>query len=413
MNILRLSAYCTPEITASSHLMNDLYDAFSKNNIRCICYVPEPTRGVSDEVRKKYKKKKNESLYDGYLIVRRFFMFREKKNPIQRAIRYFLCSCIQYHKAINTENIDVIFSGSTPPTNGLINVMVAKKLEKKYGYKVPFVYELQDIFPDSLVNSNMTKKGSVLWKIGRKIEDYTYRNADKIIVPSETMKRNILKKGVSNNKVEVISNWIDMKNVFPVKQEENMVLKELELGEKDFIVLYAGNFGAAQGADIILKVANKLKEYTDMKFVIFGGGAYFEEAKEEAKVMKNVLIRDLLPLEYVSEVYSLGDLALITCKSGTGAAGMPSKTWSIMACNTPIIASFDIDSELADVLKFANSGECVEPENVEKLSEAILKKYNNRDSLECNSREYVQLNASKESCVKKYVKVIKELKVKG
>ena len=381
MNILRLSAYCTPEITASSHLMNDLYDAFSKNNIRCICYVPEPTRGVSDEVRKKYKKKKNESLYDGYLIVRRFFMFREKKNPIQRAIRYFLCSCIQYHKAINTENIDVIFSGSTPPTNGLINVMVAKKLEKKYGYKVPFVYELQDIFPDSLVNSNMTKKGSVLWKIGRKIENYTYRNADKIIVPSETMKRNILKK--------------------------------LELGEKDFIVLYAGNFGAAQGADIILKVANKLKEYTDMKFVIFGGGAYFEEAKEEAKVMKNVLIRDLLPLEYVSEVYSLGDLALITCKSGTGAAGMPSKTWSIMACNTPIIASFDIDSELADVLKFANSGECVEPENVEKLSEAILKKYNNRDSLHCNSREYVQLNASKESCVKKYVKVIKELKVKG
>ena len=63
---------------------------------------------------------------NGSLEVKRFSMIREGKNPIQRAFRYFLCSIKHYYKGIQEKNIDVVFSGSTPPTNGVLSVLVAK-----------------------------------------------------------------------------------------------------------------------------------------------------------------------------------------------------------------------------------------------------------------------------------------------
>ena len=59
---------------------------------------------------------------------------------------------------------------------------------------------------------------------------------------------------------------------------------------------------------------------------MFGGGAYFQDAKQKAKSMKNIIINELLPVKYVSQVYSLGNIALITCKKGTGVAGCQVKT---------------------------------------------------------------------------------------
>lgn len=409
MNILRLNAYFEPEITAASHLMNDLYEGFSKNKIKCNIITPEPTRGIPEEIRKKYKEKRNENLLNGYLEVERFSMIREGKNPVQRALRYLMCSVMHYYKGIHKKNIDVIFSGSTPPTNGMISALVAHKLSKKYKKKVRFIYELQDIFPDSLVNAKFVKKDGVIWKIGRLIEDYTYKNSDKIIVVSETMKKNLLNKGVPENKIEVISNWIDINDVFPILKEDNFLFDKLNLFREDFLVVYAGNFGAAQGTEIIFEVAKELENYKNLKFVLFGGGAYFEQAKQKAKNMRNIVINDLLPLKYVSQVYSLGNIALITCKKGTGMAGMPSKTWSIMACNTPIIASFDTNSELEYILKESGAGICVEAEDIGKLKDAIEKEYKDFTlgiDKKINTREYVKKYASKEVCVNKYIEIL-------
>ena len=411
MNILRLNAYFDPEITAASHLMDDLYEGFSKNHIKCKIITPEPTRGISKEVRMQYKAKKKEKLYDNYIEVERFPMINEGSNPVQRALRYVLCSAFHYFKGIHEKDIDVIFSGSTPPTNGVISALVAKKLSKRYKRKVKFVYELQDIFPDSLVNAKLTNEGSFIWKIGRKIEQYTYDHADKIVVPTDSMKNNIMRKGVNVDKIEVISNWIDTEQIKPIKRENNILVNEFNINPSKFIVVYAGNFGIAQGADIVLKVAESLLAYKDIQFVIFGGGAYYEDAREfvEGKKLENVIINGLLPQERVPEVYSLGNVALITCKAGTGNAGMPSKTWSIMACNTPIIASFDINSELEYVLKKSESGKCVEPENIDKLRNAILDYYSNWKNCEKKSsfpRIYVEKYASKNVCVLKYIHVL-------
>ena len=172
------------------------------------------------------------------------------------------------------------------------------------------------------------------------------------------------------------------------------------------------------------------KRYKCKKSVVFHEKYYFPVLKGELKEqLKDIdvfgcrsitLAKDIaegLALEKlpfvcasgVPEVYSLGDVALITCKKGVGNSGMPSKTWSIMACNTPIIASFDTDSELAEVLEKANAGVTVEPENAEKLANAILEMANGNAAGFTGGREYAVENASKEKCTAKYVETIKQL----
>ena len=201
IKMLKLSPYCFPEQVSSSHLSRDLNAAYADAGIVIENYVPTPTRGVTKEIRQKYKKIKYEERNDGSIIIHRFAMFPEGKNPLQRALRYVCVNVAQYFKGSRAQGIDLIYSASTPPTQGLLCAKVKKKLSKRYGHNVPFVYNLQDIFPDSLVNAKMTRKGSLIWKLGRKIEDYTYRHADRIITISEDFKKNIMDKGVPEEKI--------------------------------------------------------------------------------------------------------------------------------------------------------------------------------------------------------------------
>ena len=404
MKILKLSSYCYPEQISSSHLTKDINEAYEKAEIICEIHTPTPTRGIDEETRKKYKKIKYEELNNGYIQIHRFSMFQEPKNSLLRAFRYTLCIIANFFNGLRAKDIDVYYASSTPPINGLI-MSLLKKFKK---FKI--VYSLQDIFPDSLVNTGMTKKGSLIWKIGAWVEKVTYKAADKIIVISNSMKQNILEKGVPEEKIEVISNWIDIDSTKPVLKDENRLFTEFNIPKDKFIVVYAGNMGAAQGADVILEAAEKLKDNTQIQFVIFGGGSGFGAAKRvvEEKNLNNVIINGLLAQDRVPEVYSLGDVAIITCKKGSGTSAMPSKTWSIMACDTPIIAAFDTDSELSAVLKEANAGVAVEPENADALVNEILSQMDSSDNYN-GGRDYVLNNASKDVCTAKHINLIKSM----
>lgn len=408
MNLLLINAYFTPEVIAFTHLEKDLIEGLLSAGHRLSVLCPTPTRGIDAETARVYRSIKNEEIYDGCVSVRRFFAPREGRNPLVRAFRYFWCNLRQYQLGKRYTDIDVVFCVSTPPTQGWLCAKVAKRLSKKYGRKVPFVYSLQDIFPNSLVTTGLTKKDSLLWKIGRKIENYTYAHADKIIVISESMKKNIMEKGVPEDKVVVVSNWIDTEVTRPVPKQENRLFEEFGIPHDKFIVVYAGNFGKAQGAHVVLDAAEQLKNEANVQFVIFGGGAGFEAAKTTVseKGLTNVIINGLLSQERVPEVYSLGDVALITCKKGVGNSGMPSKTWSIMACDTPIIAAFDTDSELSEILARTDAGVSVEPQDPEALVEAIVA-MKNADQRPQGGRAFVCEHADKKVCVVKYVEILK------
>lgn len=409
MDILFLDAYFYPENIAFSHLEWDILDGLKAAGHRVTVVCPTPSRGLSSDEIKRYKRIKQES-YKG-IRIKRFWAPRERKNPILRAIRYLWCNLREYAVGKRCRNADVLFAVSTPPTQGRIG----GKLSKKLG--IPFVYSIQDLFPDSLVSSGLARENSVLFRLGKRMEKKTYRLADKIIVLSDAMRKTITDRGVSEEKLEVVSNWIDTESVIPVEKEDNPLFEEYGLDRNKFNVVYAGNFGASQGADIILRAADMLKDNRDISFVIFGGGTEFEKAKmfSKEKQLENVKMFSLLSPEKTALVYSLGDIALITCKKGVGKTAVPSKLWSIMACNTPIIASFDTDSELSRVLDDSGAGICVEPENAEMLARSILDaekrcKDLSEKETKVSPRDYLMRHASQKESVGLYVSCIENVK---
>lgn len=409
MKILLLPAYFYPETAASSYLSENRNEAYVKSGMDIEIFTPMPCRGVSKDVRKIYKQKKYEVLHDGHMIVHRFPMYAEGKNPIMRALRYLVCNCKYLYYGMITKDADVLFLASTPPIQGVLGGVIKK------WRKIPFVYNLQDIFPDSLVGTGLAKKGGIFWKIGRVIENFTYRNADKIIVISEDFKKNILMKGVPESKIEVIYNWVDEKAIVPIKKEENPLYEEFDLDRNSFYVVYAGNLGSAQNIEIILQAAKKV-ENTDIKFLIFGHEKQAIRYKDMATEMKlsNLQFIPIQPYERVSYVYSLGNVAIVPCKEGFGSIGMPSKTWSIMSSGTAVLASFDEGTDMQRIIENNMVGLFTKAGDLDAFTEAILKLYNNKN--ECaemgkRGRLFILNNLTREVGTCKYVEVIKRVVV--
>ncbi|NCA68346.1 MAG: glycosyltransferase WbuB, partial [Clostridia bacterium] len=254
MKIISPRAYYEPEQFSSAHLDKDIEEAFMKAGFLYTVVTPEPSRGVDRSVRREYKKRKLEEKYGGKLIIKRFSIYGEGKNLVLRAFRYALCCTAEYFKCMRIKDADVIYVASTPPIQGALAALIKKKL------KIPYIYNLQDIFPDSLVNAGMTKEGSLIWKIGRRIENYTYKNADRIIAASEDIMNNIINKDVPREKIEVINNWADVKMIQIIERKGNKLFDEFSLPRDKFYVTYAGNLGSAQGIETIIDAAALLKD---------------------------------------------------------------------------------------------------------------------------------------------------------
>ena len=406
-NILLLPAYFAPENVASNHLDDNRNEAFVNANFSIIVYTPMPTRGVDDDLRRKYLKNKIEMMYNGKMVVHRFSLFKEGKNPINRAFRYALCCFKQIYFSIFEKNIHVIYVASTPPIQGAMAALI-KKIKR-----VPLVYNLQDIFPDSLVGTGLAKKGGFIWKIGRFIENFTYRNADKIIVISEDFKRNIMAKGVPESKIEVIYNWVDHNTVISVKREDNILFDRYNLDRDKFYVTYCGNIGLTQNMDMLLDVAKEMSAEQDIHFVLVGEGAYKKEVENiiRQRDIRNVTLLPFQPYKEISHVFSLGDVGLIISKPSVGENSVPSKTWSIMSAERPVIANFD-ENELKTIIENNNCGLFTKAGDKTAFKAAILNLYKNtelKEKMGKNGRQFILDNLTKEIGTSKYVEVVKSL----
>ncbi len=408
MRILRLPSYCYPERVASSHLGDSLNDAYKKEGIISVVYAPTPSRGIDKETRKKYKKIKYEEINDGYIKIHRFAMFPEPKNSLLRAFRYGLCILRQMFNGLIAKDIDIYYSGSTPPING-ITMSVLRKIKK---YRI--VYNLQDIFPDSLVSAGMTKKGSVIWRIGRVVENITYRAADKIIVISEDFKKNIMAKGVPEEKIEVVYNWIDENEVVNIERRNNKLFDKYNLDQDKFYICYSGNIGHSQNIEMLVDAAEKLSSNPDIMFVIIGEGACKEKLNNliAEKMLSNIKVLPFQDYSDISHVFSLGDCGLVISKKGIGEASVPSKTWSIMSAQRAVLASFDKGTDLDKIITQNNCGICVDADDSDALVSAINCMYANKKEVEemgKNGREYILENLTKDKGTGKIINVLKSV----
>lgn len=402
MKIIFPCSYYLPETAASLYITDNIVHACTTNGMDVKLFAPTPTRGVAENA----QWKRNEVQCNGHLIIHRFHLYGEGKNPILRALRYLIGELYFLHKCL-WEKYDVAFIDSTPPIQGLKNAII-----KLLGHKV--VYNAQDIFPDSLVGTGLAKKGGLLWKIGRVIEDFTYRHADKIIVISEDFKRNIMAKGVPEDKIVVVYNWVDQNAVVDVPRPENKLFAKYGIDPSKFYIEYSGNIGLTQNMDMLLEVMKELKEsHPDIGLVLVGEGAYRKQVEEIVRRdgLTNVTMLPFQPYEDISHVFSLGDVGLVISKPGVGANSVPSKTWSIMSASRPVLANFD-ENEMKSILERNACGIFTKAGDKEAFKAAILRLYQDRElctEYGRNGRRFVMDNLTKEVGTQKYVDVIRSV----
>ena len=154
-----------------------------------------------------------------------------------------------------------------------------------------------------------------------------------------------------------------------------------------------------------------LRENKSIQFLIFGNGSEEENLKKLVVEyrLENISMYPLQPVDRVSEVYSMADVCVISCKPGTGGSGMPSKTWTIMAAGVPIVASFDMPSEMQRTIIEAKCGFCTKAGNGEELYKRVIQLYEDnklKESFAENARRYAEGNVSKKKAVAEYIQAI-------
>ncbi|MCR5239939.1 MAG: glycosyltransferase family 4 protein [Prevotella sp.] len=399
MKILIPFSYYHPEQCAGLFVIDDMTEVAAREGIESLITVPSPTRNVPADA----KWESNETLWDGKVKVHRFHMYGEGKNPVLRAFRYLLCEIVQLHYML-WKDYDVAFIDSTPPIQGL-KLPIVRLFRKK-----PFVYNAQDLFPETLSGTGLANQGGILWKIGMWVSNVTFRNSDEIIAISNDIKRSMVARGVPAEKIEVVYNWVDEKAVHPVAKKDNPLFEEFGLSRDKFTIVYAGNLGNAQNIGIVLDGA---KELPDVQFAVFGSGGLENEVRKRIsdEGLTNIHLNPLQPVERVKYVYSLGDACIVSCKEGLGGSAMPSKSWSIMSCGRPVVASFD-EGELKEILENNNCGVFSHAGNVKEFMAAIRQMATNREQCEemgKNARQFILDNLTKEMGAKKYVNIIKSV----
>ncbi len=404
MRLLYFVQYFPPEKASGLPIVTDMIEGFAKHGWDIDVYVPTPTRGVTGEIRREYAKKRKQVYYGGKITIHRMHLYREGTGMLQRTIRYsiFSLQCLVRGLFVSA---DAIFTGGGPPTQGIIGGLIHLLTNKK------FIFNPQDLFPDSLLISGKATENSRIIKFSRMMERFSYKNADVIITITEDMAENIRRRLEDKNKVHVVRNWIDTEKTVPFERSKNTLFDKFGLCKELFYVTYAGNIGMMQGIETIVDAAEKLKDELGIRFIIFGNGSEEERIKNRIaeKQLKNIQVFPLQPLDRVSEVYSLGDVSIISCKAGTGGSGMPSKIWTIMATGTAIIASFDLGGEMEKIIDEAECGICVPADDSKMLAEAIDELFCNKErtkTLGDNARKYVVEKVSKEQAINQYIELI-------
>ena len=200
----------------------------------------------------------------------------------------------------------------------------------------------------------------------------------------------------------------------PIPRGENVLFSRYGLDPNRFYVCYSVNIGHSQNLGLLLETARILqKELPECCFVLIGEGAAKASLEKAiaAEAIDNVLLLPFQPYEDIAHVFSLGDAGLIISKPGIGGSSVPSKTWSIMAAERPVLASFDEDSELARLVREQGIGKAVPADDARALAEAVKALRQSPSTARAmgeKGRQYILDNLAKERCTALYVQTVLE-----
>ena len=300
---------------------------------------------------------------------------------------------------------DAVLAMSPPLTLGLAGWIAAR------ARRVPFVFNVQDVFPDVAIEVGAITNPRIV-RLLRWLERFTYRRCDAVTVLSDDLRQNIVEKiGPRHpNRVRVIPNFVDTARIVP-SDRHNGYRDEFGLGDRT-VVMYAGNLGFSQPLELMIDAARHHRGRDDLVFVVNGGGSGRPALEAAAADLPNVVFVDLQPRERLPDVLAAADIHVIALRRGLARASVPSKLYSILAAERPVLASIDDGTEVARVLERTGAGVAVAPEDGSAFVaglDRLLADEGERVKMGRRGREFVETWVSPEGVAAAYTELFEEL----
>jgi len=394
-----------PDLTGTAPLVTDLSrDLVSMGNTVTVV-TSMPHYGKKDVDAKYHGRLIARENFHGVDVLRTFVYIPPNARGFFRGLNYLSYTFMSVAAGCLSKKPDIILCINPPITVGFSGLLM------RLARQAPIVFNVQDIWPDCIVIIDQLRNPFII-RIFKVLEKVIYRVSECVTVLSDGMKQNLKGKGVPDKKIVIIPNWADIDHIRPMPRD-NSFSKAHGLNGK-FIVMFAGNLGFISMLDMILDTAKILKNDKNILFLIVGEGNAKDALMERAKKMElsNVRFLHTQPKEVLPDMLGSADISLVTLNSRLGLLNVPSKTYSIMASGRPVLASVPDDSEIARLVKDADCGVLVSPEDPQAMAQAIKtlsKQPEVLDRYGTNGRHYVVGHFSRDKLVRKYHQLLHEV----
>lgn len=306
--------------------------------------------------------------------------------------------------ALRGKRPDVVV-GTSPPIFQAISAWVVAILRRS-----AFVLEIRDLWPEFAIDLGLLRN-KLLISIARGVERFLYRRARHIIVNSPAYLTYLTERGISETKITLIPNGVDLRE-FPLDANGDNFRREFQLDGK-FVVMYAGAVGYANDIDFLVRAAARLQDRAEIAFVVVGDGKELPRHQREVEIqqLKNVRFVPAQAKQRMPEVLASSDVCVAVLRNiSMFRMTYPNKVFDYMAAGKPTVLA--IDGAIRDVIETSGGGIFVPPGNDEALAEAVLNLQSSpelRERMGKNARCYVSQHFERESQARQLAELLHKL----
>ncbi|HSN50277.1 MAG TPA: glycosyltransferase family 4 protein, partial [Bacteroidales bacterium] len=298
------------------------------------------------------------------------------------------------------KKFDFIFVHQTSPVFIGIPAVIVKRIQK-----IPLYFWVLDLWPESMKAASGFSNPFITNRINGLVK-WIYRHCDKILISSNGFHQSIAEKGDFQEKIVSVPNWAE--SVF----ENNESIDPAPVLPDGFKIMYAGNIGLAQNMENLFAGILKLRDHTEIKWVIVGDGQKFRWAKnfvEENDLHQTVSLPGKYPLEVMPSFIQQADAMLLTLKdSHIFSLTVPARLQAFMACSKPILGM--VKGEAASVITESQSGLVSAPDDVAGFVQNVLRmkalKQEELSKMGSNAKKYYDLNYNRQKILDRIYGII-------
>jgi len=305
---------------------------------------------------------------DGIAVVRVWTYISANEGLLRRSLDYASYMAAAVLAAPFVRDVDVVVATSPQIFTACAGAVIGALRRK------PFVFELRDLWPESIRAVGAVRNAAVLAGLER-LELFLYRRAAAIVTVTRAFRDNLVRRGVDGGRIAVVTNGADLSRFVP-RSRDAALADDLGLTGR-FVCGYVGTHGMAHCLDTVLDCALRLQAHPqgrDIRFLFVGDGAEKAalQARAQALGLTTVLFLGAVSREEVPRYWSVLDASIVHLKAADlFTTVIPSKLFEALAMGVPVLHG--VRGESAGMVEAAGAGLLFAPEDAEALAEVVLK----------------------------------------